>query len=326
MVVGATLDGANELIRTVAKQKGGAFGWHRLSFSQLVFAVAAPKLATGGLVPISRVATQAIVAGLVHRLRAEGGLSRYEPVGDTPGLPHAITDVIAELRLAKLRSDALHGVAPDLMRIIGAYEDELAARDFSDWPLVLALGTEAISAPDRHRLIGLPTLLLDVPISTESEFAFAKALAVAAPAMLATIPTADAATLGRFRNRLGLNVEDLDQLSVATDPGGASISVITRLQRHLFNENEDKKSPEAKAGSEIEVFSAPGEGRECVEIARRVLLLARDAIPSCRARNRSDRSCRAACTHREWQQSRRVPSGQAGFFADCGPRRRSCLA
>jgi ATP-dependent helicase/nuclease subunit B len=131
--------------------------------------------------------------------------------------------------------------------------------------------------PNRHRLIGLPTLLLDVPISTESELAFAKAVAVAARAMLATLPTADAATLGRFRDRLGLNVEDLDQPPVATDPGGGSTGVLERLQRHLFN--KDKKPPEAKAGNEIEVFSAPGEGRECVEIARRVLALARDAIP-----------------------------------------------
>src|SRR5258708_7257996 len=95
LVVGATLDGANELTRTVAKQKGAAFGWHRLSFFRLEFAIAAPVLATRGLVPISRVATEAIVAGLVHRLRAEGGLSRYQPVGDTPGFPHAITEVIA---------------------------------------------------------------------------------------------------------------------------------------------------------------------------------------------------------------------------------------
>src|SRR6185369_6770536 len=35
----------------------------------------------------------------------------------------------------------------------------------------------------------------------------------------------------------------------------------------------------AKPDNEIEVFSAPGEGRECVEIVRRVIGLARDGVP-----------------------------------------------
>ena len=39
------------------------------------------------------------------------------------------------------------------------------------------------------------------------------------------------------------------------------------------------KPPEAKADNEIEVFSAPGEGRECVEIVRRVIGLAHDGVP-----------------------------------------------
>jgi CRISPR/Cas system-associated exonuclease Cas4 (RecB family) len=161
--------------------------------------------------------------------------------------------------------------------IIREYERELAEGGFSDWPGVLELATEAISSPGRHRLVGIPTLLLDVPISSESELAFVTALAAAAPAMLATIPAADAATLVRFRDRLGFKVEDLDQPPVASHSGGATTGALARLQRNLFNEHE--KRPEAKAGNEIEVFSAPGEGRECVEIARRVLGLARDGVP-----------------------------------------------
>jgi hypothetical protein len=100
LLIGATLDGANELARAVAKEKGVAFGGHRLSFSQLAAVIAAPMLATRGLVPLSRVGTEAIVSGFVRRLRAEGRLSRYHAVSDTPGFPRAITNVIAELRSA----------------------------------------------------------------------------------------------------------------------------------------------------------------------------------------------------------------------------------
>ena len=277
MILGATLDGPNELARTVANERGAIFGWHRLSFSQLAAASAAPLLASRGLTPLSRVGTEAIVARLLHRLKAEGGLSRYQGVSDTPGFPRAITDVIAELRSVRLRVDALETHAPALVPIIRAYERELAEGSFTDWPGVLGFATDAISAENGHRLTGLPTVLLDVPIPSEAELAFVTALAGAAPAMLATVHAADSATLGCFRDRLGFKIEDLDQSPVASNPDGTSTSPLARLQRHLFNEHE--KPPEAKAGNEIEVFSAPGENRECVEIARRVLALAHEAIP-----------------------------------------------
>ena len=54
LIVGATLDAANELARKVAKKKGAAFGWHRLTLSKLAFAIAAPILAARGLTPLSR--------------------------------------------------------------------------------------------------------------------------------------------------------------------------------------------------------------------------------------------------------------------------------
>ena len=114
LIVGATLDAANELVRRVAKEKGAAFGWHRLTLPQLAAAVAAPALATRGLVPLSQLGTEAVVARLVHRLRAGGGLSHYQAVANTPGFPRAIAGVIAELRMAKLPAAAVGSVAPEV--------------------------------------------------------------------------------------------------------------------------------------------------------------------------------------------------------------------
>ena len=70
LIVGATPDAANELARKVAKEKGAAFGWHRLTLPQLAFAVAAPILAARGLTPLSRIGAGALVARLVHRMNA----------------------------------------------------------------------------------------------------------------------------------------------------------------------------------------------------------------------------------------------------------------
>ncbi|MGY4156325.1 ATP-dependent helicase/nuclease subunit B [Bradyrhizobium sp. USDA 4461] len=129
----------------------------------------------------------------------------------------------------------------------------------------------AIARRVRHRLVGLPTLLLDVAVRTEAEFGFLSAFISAARATLATVPAGDMETLNCFRDRLGFETCDLDQ--AVEKPKDA----LGRLQRHLFKEQE--KPPEIEGSDEIEIFSAPGEGRESVEIARRIISLARDGRP-----------------------------------------------
>jgi hypothetical protein len=52
---------------------------------------------------------------------------------------------------------------------------------------------------------------------------------------------------------------------------------LARLQRHLFNESEHAE--DHVVDDQVQVFSAPGEGRECVDIARRVLAQAKNGVP-----------------------------------------------
>ena len=146
LIVGATLDAANELARKVARKKGAAFGWHRLTLPQLAFAVAAPILAARGLTPLSRIGAGALVARLVHRMNTEGRLRRYQSVATTPGFPRAVAGVITELRLARISLDAIGACAPDLEPLVSAYEVELKEAGLTDWPGVLALATETASA------------------------------------------------------------------------------------------------------------------------------------------------------------------------------------
>ena len=277
LVIGATLDAANELARQVAKKKGAAFGWRRLTLPQLAFAVAAPTLAARGLTPLSRIGAEAIVARLVHRLNAEGTLSHYQSVLGAPGFPRAVASVIAELRLGQIPLNAIANSAPYLAPIVEAYRLELTEAGLTDWAGVLAFATEAVSAVggERLHLVGLPILLLDVPTANEAELSFIYSLALAAPDVLATAPNADEPTLNRLRDRLGVQVDDLDQDTNGDDGASTSRQALENLQRRLFKEGG---SLEAKPDHTVEVFSAPGEGRECVEIARRVLSLARDGV------------------------------------------------
>ena len=62
----------------------------------------------------------------------------------------------------------------------------------------------------RHQLLGLPTLLLDVPLTTASDIALVRALCSRSPEMLVTVPANDAVTLARLRSGLGAEIVDLD--------------------------------------------------------------------------------------------------------------------
>jgi hypothetical protein len=145
LILGATLGAANELARSVAKRKGAAFGWHRLTLPQLAIAIAAPVLAARGLTPLGRVGADAILARLVHRMNQEGRLSHYQSVSGTPGFPRAVASVIAELRLARTQLGVIAGSAPNLVPLIKGYEAELNEVGMTDWAGVLALATEAAS-------------------------------------------------------------------------------------------------------------------------------------------------------------------------------------
>jgi RecB family exonuclease len=270
LIVGASLDAANELVRRVVSDKGAAVGWHRLTLAQFTAVVARPALILRGVVPLSRIGMHAVTARLVHRVREEDGLGRFDAVAGTPGFPRALADVIGELRLARVGRDRLNGAAPDLAPLMAAYEAELSAAGLTDWAGVLEVAASAARGSEPNRLIGLPTLLLDVAITNEAELEFVRAVAANASDFLATSPAADEATTARMVRGLSAEIENMDLTA-------AESGALPNLQRRLFS--DDANAVAADAGEGVDVFSAPGEGRECVEVARRVLALARSGVP-----------------------------------------------
>src|SRR5262245_29829958 len=111
LIVGSSADAANHIARDHISARGAVFGWHRLSWTQLAHAAAAPRLVQRELTPISQVGADALVAGLVHRLRRNGKLGRYEPVSEMPGFRRAISHIIEELRMARVQPERLADVA-----------------------------------------------------------------------------------------------------------------------------------------------------------------------------------------------------------------------
>ena len=246
LILGASLGAANELARSLVKTKGAAFGWHRLTLAQLAANVALPALTERKLAPISQIGTEVTVALLVHRLRTEGRIGGFEPIAKTPGLPRALAAVTTELRLAELSPEAVASVAPDVAPLLAAYEAELAQLALTDWPGILALAAENASA---HRLSGLPLLVLDVPLESEAELAFLRALAEGAPEIFATVPAADEPTLARLRDELHWPIEDLDLRIVPVRD-----TALERLQRNLFKEGASQAWGNPATG--VDIFSA----------------------------------------------------------------------
>jgi ATP-dependent helicase/nuclease subunit B len=273
LIVGATLDAANELVRIVARTKGAAFGYHRMTLGQLAATLARPAMAERNAVPLGRMGVEAVANLAVHKLARRGALGRYANLANGPGFSRAIANVATELRLEQIAPDALAGVVADVGPLLQAYEEELADHGLTDWSGVLQFA--AAAAADnrcRHRLVGLPTLLLDVPVPTASELGLVRALCARAPEMLVTAPANDSITLTRLQTGLETEIVDLDSHPVPIDKRGS----LARLQHHLFTEHAP--TAEAELDDEVVIFSAPGESRECVEIARRVLALARGGV------------------------------------------------
>ena len=129
------------------------------------------------------------------------------------------------------------------------------------------------ASPPRRRPKGQPRIRRLPPASScstrrsptrRNARSFTRSIA-RAPDALVTIPAGDAATLEALRSLAPPTLLDRGE------PAG-----LGRVRRHLFAETAP---PPADPLDEVELFSAPGEGREAVEIARRVLREARRGVP-----------------------------------------------
>ncbi|HTO97996.1 MAG TPA: PD-(D/E)XK nuclease family protein [Myxococcales bacterium] len=248
LVVGASPDAAADLVREAALACGAAFGWQRFTLARLAAVVAAEALAERGLSPLSPLGMEAVCARVIQELK--GSLGRFEPIGQEPGLPRALSRTVQELRLAGARP------AGDLGRVLDAYEAELRRARLADRAEVFRLALEAQSP-----LLALPALLVDVPLKAPVE---ERLLARLSGPVFAVAPAADAAPMAR---------------ALGVPPGAAeerADTSLARVQQRLFIEGA---APAAELGDDVVLLSAPGESRECVEIARRILREAQGGVP-----------------------------------------------
>ena len=272
VIVAASRGAADDLAREIGRSRGATFGLYRFSFTQLAARLAAPVLARDRLSPTTALGAQAVAARALFDATRDKALTYFAPVARTPGFPRALARTLEELALAMASPAAVRGapeIGADLAQLFERFEEQFQSTAAVDRAAFLR--TAAAAAAGRtHPYARARLLLVDVPIANATERDLVQALAAHAPAALATIPEGDSRTQAALLPLAGAEpVVNLD--SDNDGPVG-----LDRIRRYLFS---SAVPPPAQPADEVELFSAPGEGRESVEIARRVLREARRGIP-----------------------------------------------
>jgi ATP-dependent helicase/nuclease subunit B len=242
VVLAQTRGAADDFVRSSCGK--GLLGVHRMTLTGLAVDLAERPLARAGLSPLGGLSAEAMVARVIHKLKAES-IPYFQPVADTPGLARAVARTIAELRLEGVRPEQVAATGlpgGDLARMAALFERELAERSAADFALLLRHAIAA-AREGEHRLLVLPVVLLDVDLESALLGELAAAVLERAPAV--------------FDGRLAQSGE----------PGLQPAGTLDRIRQSLF---AGTVSPDGEPDESLDYFSAAGESLECVEIARRI--------------------------------------------------------
>ncbi len=249
-----------------------SFGWRNRTLAHLAAEVTLAETALSGRAPAGSLSVHALAARAVHDARAGRRLRYFEPVADRGGFAAAVASTLRDLRGAGVWPGDLRGHGPqadDLAELLTAYEQASERSKTSDRVDLLRTATEII-AREMRPPAGLPLLVLDLALESNAEAELLARLIDRAPLCRVVLPAGD----DRFCTLLaaaGIDVEDLQTL-----PTTSAARRIDNLRIGLFS--SEPPAPLA-ADDSVELFSAPGESRECVEIARRILAEARRGTP-----------------------------------------------
>ncbi|MGP0076438.1 MAG: PD-(D/E)XK nuclease family protein [Bryobacteraceae bacterium] len=271
ILIASTRAAANELAARAFPS--GCQGVHAFTLTQLAAHLATQALGRLTLAPISRLGIEALAARVVHAAATAKRLPYFAPVAQTPGFARALAKTITELRLQNVDPRALEQTGSpgrDLAHLLKLYETELEQRAVADLPLLLRLAIEEAAQTD-DRFTGLPLVLLSPAIESASHEHFLATLVRRSPNVLATAITGDDA-IPSLQRILGFSPESLAPENLDTTTPTATLD---RVRAWLFSSD----APPAASPDPALLFSAPGESFECVEIARRIRVLAEHGTP-----------------------------------------------
>ena len=277
LLVGASRDAVDDFARELSARRGATFGLHRFSLRQLAARVASTQLARRGLAPATRLGAEAVAARAAFEELEQDTLGYLGPIARLRSFGRTLASTLEDLRLGGVspgRLGVCGAVGADVELLARRYAQQLEQANLIDLPDLYRLAAAAVSGPDPVGVpLEVPVLLLDVPVRDEATLELVGALASRAVRLVATVPAGDDRTRAVLLGLPLATVESIDEPLPATAP-------LVRVRQRLFETIEpDEVQLPSDAGDGVTLFSAPGEARECVEIARAVQQQARRGIP-----------------------------------------------
>ena len=276
LIVGASRAAADELAFEVAELRGGLFGVRRAGFTETAMTLARAALSDAGASPSGALGVEAMTTRVTFDAHRTDALHYFGPVATMPGFPRAAARTLNELQLAGVTADALSQLgAPgaDLGRLLDGVDAEAGRAGTVTRAAAFAAATRRLRESPEV-LAATALVLLDVAIGSAADEAFVAALVDAAQHVIVLTPAGDERTAAAFARMKAAHPAVVDRTEAVEGDGGAP--ALTRLQQSLFSIDQP---PLGEADETVRVFSAPGEGREAIEIARRVLKEAARGVP-----------------------------------------------
>ena len=257
----------NDVVRHVLADAPASLGVERAGWIGFSVRLATPALMARGLTPVSGLGFEAIVARVVARARETSSLTYFAEASRHPGFVPALARTLDEVRRAALSAESLDDgttMGRDLASLLVAVEAAMARtatrrsrrRAGAGQPRPCSV-TRAATSPCRSSWSTRRS-------RSRRDVALAQALVARSRDALVTAPDGDA-WVRRLMGGLAMSVDVIDPADHATTP-----EALRRVQLGLFR-SSDAVFQTAATDSSVECLSAPGEGRECVEVARVVL-------------------------------------------------------
>lgn len=278
LLVGQTREAADDLAREIVAGLGAAFGLYRFSLRQLVRSIAAGDLARRGLAPANPLGSEAVATHAAFEERKKKPLDYLQPIAGFRSFGRTLAATLRELRHADVdveRARRLGRSGPDVARLADRYARLLDRAGLVD-DAALSRAAARVVRDGRGAPQGAPLdgalVLLDVAVADEAALDVVGALAGRAAETLVTVPAGDDRTLAALRRLPGA-------VETPAPPEEPSAHPLDRVRRFLFDTEDPPPADDAAAASAVTFFSAPGEGREAVEIARSISAEAARGVP-----------------------------------------------
>ncbi|HJN46579.1 MAG: PD-(D/E)XK nuclease family protein [Vicinamibacterales bacterium] len=277
LLVGASRDAADDFARELTARRGASFGLHRFGLGQLAGRIASTQLARRGLAPATRLGAEAVAARAAFAELGRDSLDYLTPIARLRSFGRTLALTLEEVRFGGVGPDRLAAcgqAGPDVARLARRYALQLEQAHLIDIPELYRLAAAAVRGSDAVGVpLEIPVLLLDVRVRDEATLQLVGALATRAACLAATVPAGDARTLAALGGLPLATRASIDEPSQHAQP-------LMRVRQRLFETIAPDEAPSPLAASEdVSLFSAPGETRECVEIARAVQEQARFGVP-----------------------------------------------